>query len=46
MAVYTCDRCDQLKDDDWSPCSAIGKYTWICEGCLPKVKEESNEEES
>jgi len=43
MAIYTCENCNEHKDDDWSPCVAIKNLIWVCEECLPEVEEEENE---
>lgn len=46
MAMYTCDNCNELKDDDWSPCSDTKTMDWVCEDCLPEVEEEEDEQTS
>jgi len=43
MAIYTCENCNDFKDDDWSPCTATKNLIWVCEECLPEVLEEENE---
>ena len=46
MAMYICDCCDQLKDDDYFPMveSKSEKYVWLCEDCAAEIEEEESDE--
>lgn len=46
MAIYRCDECDQLIDDDYFPCVEHPHYAdqFCCEECADKVEEEEKAE--
>ncbi len=47
MAIYICDFCDGMKDDDYNPPEELaGKYDMVCEDCnLSFFNEEGEENE-
>lgn len=41
MAMYYCDCCGDLKDDDWNPCNDIkGLGDMVCEDCVVENTDE------
>lgn len=44
MACYTCENCNEFKDDDYCVGIATKTYMWICEDCLPEVEAEEEDE--
>jgi Zn-finger protein len=45
MAIYICDYCNEMKDDDYFPMveSKDSQYVWLCEDCSLEVEEEAEE---
>ena len=47
MAIYICDYCNGMKDDDYNPPEELGKYDLVCEDCnVNYFNEEGEEKES
>ena len=42
MACYTCENCNEFKDDDFCVGTATKNYMWICEDCLPEIEGEED----
>jgi hypothetical protein len=38
MAVYVCDICNELKDDDLCVAETTKHFDWVCEDCLPEIE--------
>lgn len=38
MAMYVCDFCNTMQDDDHSPSTDIGEYDMVCEICQPECQ--------
>jgi hypothetical protein len=45
VAIYICDYCNEMKDDDYHPMveSKDRQYVWLCEDCSLEVDEEAEE---
>ena len=46
MAIYRCDECDQMIDDDYFPCveHPTDAEAYCCESCADKVEEREDKE--
>jgi len=44
MAIYICDYCNNMKDDDYNPPEELGKYDLVCEDCNVNYFNEEGEE--
>tara|TARA_B100000768_G_C11057926_1_gene281169 strand:- start:82 stop:222 length:141 start_codon:yes stop_codon:yes gene_type:complete len=43
MAIYNCEYCNELKDDDYSPPMDTKLFDLVCEECQQCFDEEGNE---
>ena len=39
-----CEKCDELKNDDYDPCNDTKDYDAVCENCLMDIEEEEEAE--
>ena len=39
MAIYLCEKCDEMKDADYDPPTECGDMNLVCTNCMEEIEE-------
>ena len=44
MAIYLCEKCDEMKDADYDPPAECGDMNLVCTNCMEEIEDEKESE--